>query len=99
MNYENEFYREISEIPDLPQDLFPAINRRLHRRSLMRKSLYVLAASLIAAIGITTSTTIHSSENDGLQPEVASELQIIHDYLNSSDLESDLAMYAVVEGY
>ena len=51
------------------------------------------------AIGIFTLSINQPSRSDVVQPEVASELQIIQDYLNSNDLESDLELYAVVEGY
>ena len=99
MNNENDFYRELAGTPELPADIFPEIERKVRRRSAFRRSLYVLAASIPLAIAALTLSLHHSSRYNNVQPEVASELQIIHDYLNGSDLESDLELYAVVEGY
>ena len=99
MNNENEFYRELAGTPELPADIFPAIERTIRKRSAFRRTLYVIAASIPIAIAAVTLSINQSSRYNNVQPEVASELQIIHDYLNSSDLDSDLELYAVVEGY
>ncbi|MBN1756977.1 MAG: hypothetical protein JW863_01585 [Chitinispirillaceae bacterium] len=99
MNYENNFYRELAGTPELPADIFPAIERTIRKRSAFRRSLYVIAASIPIAIAAVTLSINQPSRYNNVQPEVASELQIIHDYLNSSDLDSDLKLYAVVEGY
>ncbi|MBN1575583.1 MAG: hypothetical protein JW913_03470 [Chitinispirillaceae bacterium] len=99
MIHENNFYREIANIPPLPPDLYGSIDRAIRRRSLAKKALLALAASIVLLIGAVTLKTITPARTDILQPEVASELQIIHDYLNGSNLEGELELYAVVEGY
>ena len=99
MNNERNFYRELADIPELPSDVFPRIDGTLRRRSAVRKTIYAIAASIPLAIGILMLSTSHSSRTNSVPTEVASELQIIHDYLNSSDLDSDLDLYAVVEGF
>ncbi len=99
MNNEQNFYRELADIPELPSDLFPAVDRTIRRRSSLRRAAWVIAASIPLVIGILTLSTKQPSRTNVVQPEVASELQTIQDYLNSSDLESDLELYAVVEGF
>lgn len=99
MTDEKDFYRELAEVPELPAEVYPLIERRVRRRSVVRNSLYVITASFILFIGTVTLLTNKPSRTVDVQPEVATELQIIHDYLNSSDLEGDLDLYAVVEGY
>jgi hypothetical protein len=99
MNNEQNFYRELADIPELPSDLFPAVDRTIRRRSSLRRAAWVIAASIPLVIGILTLSTKQPSRTSVVQPEVASELQTIQDYLNSSDLESDFELYAVVEGF
>ncbi|MBN1309301.1 MAG: hypothetical protein JXA18_15360 [Chitinispirillaceae bacterium] len=99
MTYENDFYREITTAPPLPPDLYGSINRALCRRARAKKALVAIAASIVLLIGAVVHKTIVPSHTDILQPEVASELQIIHDYLNSNNLEGELKLYAVVEEY
>lgn len=99
MMQEQDFYRHIGTTPELPTDMYEQIDKKIVRRSVRRKVLYTIAASVIVLISGFTMTVNKTSRNDSLQPEVASELQIIHDYLNSSNLEEELSLYAVVEGF
>jgi hypothetical protein len=100
MKQEQIFYDHIVDTPELPPDLYDTIEQKIRKRSVYGKVRFALAASLILILGGASIMRINkSSVSDTLQPEVASELQIIHDYLNSSDLEEDLSLYAVVEGY
>ena len=99
MLQEHDFYEDVGTAPDLPPDLYEQIDKRISRKAVGKKVIYAIAASIIVLIGGYTLTINKSSRNDSLQPEVASELQIIHDYLNSSNLEEELSLYAVVEGY
>jgi len=99
MLQEHDFYENVGTTPDLPPDIYEQINKRISRKTIGKKVLYAIAASIIVLIGGYTLTINKSSRNDSLQPEVASELQIIHDYLNSSDLEEELSLYAVVDGF
>lgn len=99
MIFEEDFYRNIADVPDLPPDLFDAIDRKIRRRIFVRRSIGALAASILLFIGSFGLAKKLSSRNHHLLPEVAEELQIIHDYLNSRDLEGDPDLYAVVEGY
>ncbi len=99
MANEQDFYRELADVPALPPDLFDGIRHRINRNVLIKKSLFALAASFVLVIGSLQVITMQPSRGNVVQPEVASELQTIHDYLNGSDLEGDLDLYAVVEGY
>ncbi len=100
MEHENRFFNFLKDIPELSPDIYDRIEQRIHRRSLVRRSFFAAAALLLCAIGVINAIiTIKPPRNDVLQPEIASELQIIHDYLNGRDLETDLELYTVVEGY
>ena len=99
MSHEQKFYHDLADMPDLPTECYATIERKIRQRSRTRVTLYALAASIILVIGTFRLLEQKPSQNDVLQTEVANELQIIHDYLNSSDLDEDLELYAVVEGY
>jgi precorrin isomerase len=99
MSHEQKFYHDLADMPDLPTECYATIERKIRQRSRAKSALYALAASIILAIGTFRIVSHVQSQNDVLQTEVANELQIIHDYLNSSDLDEDLELYAVVEGY
>lgn len=99
MIQEHDFYEKFGTAPELPPDLYEKIDKRISRRSIGKKVIYAIAASIIVLIGGYTLTINNSTRDNTIQPEVASELQIIHDYLNSSNLEEELSLYAVVEGY
>ena len=99
MIFQEDFYRNITDVPELPSDLFDSIDRSIRRRTLAKRSIIALAASILLFIGYFNLAMKISSRNKGVPSEVVAELQIIHDYLNSSDLEGDLELYAVVEGF
>lgn len=98
MYSENEelFFKELSNVPPLPDELFGKINRRINRRSWWQKSLIGLAASAIIAVGLS-GYALTQKKCATYSPEVAGELQIIHSYINGDDLEQEPDMYAVLD--
>ena len=99
MNDETSFYRELGTVPELPADCYTAVEREIRRKKTVPRILFALAASIVLVIGSLQIVTHNQPQNNGIQEDVASELQIISDYLNSNDLEGDIDLYAVVEGY
>jgi sensor domain CHASE-containing protein len=96
----NDMLGEIADIPPLPADLYGCIDRAIRRRARVEKTFFAFAASIVLLVGAVALVSTNRSRSEvPLQPEVASELQIIHDYLNASDLEGDMKLYAVVEDY
>lgn len=99
MANENEFYQSIGDVPQLPADLYGSIERKLRRRVAVRRKLFAIAASLIVVAGALPLIINHFADSGPLRPEVTSELATVRDFLNGNDLENDLELYAVVEGY
>jgi hypothetical protein len=100
MDHEQDFYRTITAIPDLPSDLFGQIDRRIRQRSLLNRSLIALAASVIICIGLLAlPVTQHTTTATVLHSDIVTELQNINDYLNATDLEEDLVLYSDNEEY
>jgi len=99
MEETRDFYRELSRIPELPPDIYNSIDRAIHRKSLIKKMLGGVAASVALVATLAVMVTSLSQRSQVLEPQVAVELQTVRDYLNGSSLEDDLELYAVVEGY
>jgi hypothetical protein len=96
MRTEENFYRELAEVPQVPAELFDKINSRISHKSRINKSIFVLAACTILALG-TTMFLRNQPQTATYSADVANELQVIHDYVNGEDLEQDLNSYAVVD--
>jgi type VI protein secretion system component VasK len=96
MRNEENFYRELAEVPPVPADLFEKINSKISRKSRINKSIIALAACTILALG-TTLFLRNQSQTAEYSADVANELQIIHDYVNGEDLEQDLNSYVAVD--
>lgn len=96
MRNEENFYRELAEVPAVPSDLFEKINSRISHKPALIKSVFAIAACTILALG-TTIFLRNQSQTATYSADVASELQIIHDYVNGEDLEQDLNSYVAVD--
>lgn len=99
MDNTRDFYREVSRIPELPPDIYDSIDRAIRRKSLMKKILGGVAASIVLFATSAVIVTSLLQRSRDLEPQVAVELQTVRDYLNGSSLDEDLELYAVVEGY
>jgi hypothetical protein len=98
MNCEDRFYKELSQVPEMPSGVYEKIARRAALHTTTRSSLIALAASLIMALGFF-GLIDKKTQDVALQPEVADELQIISDYLNGDDLEQEFENYAFIGGF
>lgn len=99
MKRENQFYSELAIVPDIPSDLFDKIENRLRQTKLIKNISLALAASLVLLISPLAFVHITTPRITSLQPEVASELQVMSDYLNANDLNTEFEQYAVVDGF
>ena len=98
MTNENEFFRELGNVPGLPPYLYGAIRRKIRRRVFRRWAGLALAATLVLTAGTAGYLATHEGANAALTPEVATELQSIRDYCNGEDLTTELEAYALYEG-
>lgn len=99
MKRESQFYAELAIVPSVPSDLYDKIENRLRRAKWIKRVSLALAASLV--LFISPLIIVHSTapQTTSLQPEVASELQVISAYLNANDLEKEFDQYTVVYGF
>lgn len=101
MNAEKQFYNELANTPPLPSSVYENVNKAitLHHNNVIKRTLFSLAASVVLVIGSLHIVNNQGINNTTIQPEVASELQNIRDYLNGDDIQEDFDLYAVVDGY
>ena len=107
MTNDNDFYQELGRVPGLPPHLYGNIRRRIGRQALFMRAAYALAAALVLTVGTTgfwathqglgpaTTAAVASSQ---VSPEVAEELQSVHDYCNGENLKQDVESYAYYDG-
>lgn len=99
---QEEFYSRLSEVPPVPDSIYPAVAKEIGRKKSIQKTVWALAACLILAIGITSYTSFQNKEqpvasSQELPEEIIDELQILNDFVNGNSLDEEIAMYAVVD--
>ncbi|HLV31767.1 MAG TPA: hypothetical protein VKY57_09385 [Chitinispirillaceae bacterium] len=99
MRQEKLFYEELAKAPPLPSDIYNNIQKEISHNNTIKQTLFAFAASIVLILGSLQIITHQKTDNTTIQPEVASELQTIRDYLNGDDIHQDFDLYAVVDGY
>jgi hypothetical protein len=95
---EREFYEELGRVSEPPPYLYGKIYRQLQRRTTIMRTVFMLAATLILAVGTSGVLYLHHEAGQALSPEVSEELQIIHGYFAGEDIEQASLSYAIEDG-
>jgi len=95
---EQDFYRELGSVPEVPHDLYATVRRKIRRRTVFSRTALALAATFILAIGTTGVLVTHQRNDLSLSSEVAEELQTVHNYLTGKDLDQESESYALYAG-
>jgi hypothetical protein len=103
---QEEFYRTLSEVPQVPASIFPGIEQAIRRAHTRSSRIRALAACFILAAGIT-SIALYSGK--GVSPsdksvltatvrsdELLDELQTINQFINGSTLSDEMESYSLV---
>ncbi|MGA2507212.1 MAG: hypothetical protein ABSF80_07030 [Chitinispirillaceae bacterium] len=98
MMNENKFYDELGRVPELPPGLYENIHRKIRHRVVFHRTVLALAATFILAIGTTGVLISHKGNVQGFSPDVVTELQDVHGYLNGEDLDQEYKSYVLYEG-
>lgn len=94
---EQDFYRNLASIPEVPSDLFGTVLMSIRRRRNRILTTFAAVATLIVAAGTFGALQVQKSMYASMQLKVAEELSDVHEYLNASDAEEYLNMYASIE--
>ena len=94
---EKEFYQELGRVPEVPHNLYENVRRKIRRQTLFLRTVLALAATVIIAVGAGGVLVAHKETVRNLSPEVAEDLQIMHNYLTGKDLDLESESYALYE--
>ncbi len=99
---QEKFYQELSEVPPVPDSIYPGIEEALRRSRQKKRILLALAASLLLAVGIMS----YRSVSVPVQPvatsvevpdEIINELQCINDFIHGADQEEEPELYTLAD--
>lgn len=82
----------------MPASLYEDVHRKMRHQAVFHRTVLAIAATFILAIGTTGVLIIHKKNVQSFSPDVASELQDVHSYLNGEDLNHEYASYILNEG-
>ena len=93
MEHEEQFYSELKNIPDVPEDVYPEIVRKTGQRRLAIRSGWLAAACLVLVIGGIYYFQFNANHKNAVAMAASQELQYIEDYFNYSDIVPDSTLY------
>ena len=98
---QEEFYNKLSEVPPVPDSIYPAVAKEIRRNKSIQKTVWALAACLVLTIGITSYYSFQNKEqpvvsSQDLTAEIIDELQVLNEFVNGSSLDEEMALYAIV---
>lgn len=97
MKNEERFYKELGNIPELPDTAYTKIAKKIRNHELIIRSIWLIAACIVLFVGGFEYIQYENHKNEELIMEVAEELQTIDDYFNMRDMEQSITMYTFEE--
>jgi hypothetical protein len=98
MTSEQDFFRELGHVPELPPCCYEEVSGKIRYRSIASRAVLAAAALLIVSAGMAGVLFVHRGNDQLVSPEAAEELQTVHNYLTGSDIEREYGSYALYEG-
>ena len=95
MENEEHFYKELGNIPELPDTAYPKIAKKIRNHELIIRSLWLMAACIVLVIGGFEYIQYQNYKNEEMMLEVEGELQFIEGYFNMEDIEVSFTMYTL----
>lgn len=89
MEHEEHFYSELKNIPVVPEEIYPEIEKKIgqHKRNI--RSIWLMAACLALIIGGTFYFQQSTNRNNTIAWEAEAGLQYVEDYFSYNDLQPD----------
>jgi hypothetical protein len=94
MENKQNFYSELERVPEVPDDIYPALLKKIQRRKVTVRSLWLLAACVVLVIAGLQYVQFEKRKSTILMEEVVQELQEIEDYFSCADIEQDSTLYS-----
>jgi hypothetical protein len=94
----------LADVPPVPERLLPAIEGRIRsaRRKRLLGSGFALAACVLLTAGVLSYHMVERADGTvsaqaAVDNGAAEELQEIRSYLNGSDVDEEIGLYAIVD--
>lgn len=97
INSEKDFYRELLDVPAMPNGLFEKVEHRNRRRKAAVYTAWALAATLVLAAGTVLYTHTTGNVPTRRAAAVEAELHYVRDYLNGATIDQEIEQYAIVD--
>ena len=97
MTTEQDFFRELGHVPELPPWCYEKVSRKIRYRSIATRAVQAAAALFIVSAGMAGLLFVHKGNDRLVSPEAAEELQTVHNYLTGSDIDKEYESYALYE--
>ena len=97
INSEKDFYRELLDVPAIPDNLLEKVENRNRRRNAAVYAAWALAAMLVMAIGTVLYTQTIGSVQAQRTAAVEAELRYVRNYLNGVTVDEEIEQYAIVD--
>ena len=91
-----KFNSAFADVPPLPEQLYGKITQKIARRTLLARSVWAVAASLIIAVSSLTAYRMTMPHGPG-SPDAAEVLNTVSSYYNSSVYQADEKSYVGYE--
>ncbi len=94
MEKEEHFFAELENIPEVPDDIFSGIERRIEKRHSAIRSVWLAAACLVLIASGIVYFQYNKNQTQTVALDAAEELQYIEDYFSYNDLAQDTTLYS-----
>ncbi|MBD3241095.1 MAG: hypothetical protein GF331_10960 [Chitinivibrionales bacterium] len=93
---EQEFVRELSQSPPLPDTLYPSVVQGIQRRRRSRTAAWALAASVAVAVGLGLFSGAVPGQDTpaAATDELAEEMYLLCDFVNGGSIDEELDFFA-----
>ncbi len=94
MENEEQFYSELKNVPDVPDDIYQEVAKKIGQRKSVIRSVWLATACIVLVIGGLNYLQIQNHKDNTITLYAAQELQDIEDYFNYADIEPDSTLYS-----
>ena len=99
---QEEFYNRLSDVPPVPDSIYPKIEGSIRQKRQKKQILFALAASVVIAAGIISYRSVSipvqpAAPTVEVSDEIINELQDINDFIHGTDQDEEPELYALAD--
>ena len=99
-NNEQRFYAELAQTPPMPE-CYAGVSRHIRQKKVIMRTAWVVAATLVFAIGLvphhtTPSTVLHAAQPQMVATEVTDEINQVQTLFSDNYSSNETTSYSLV---